>query len=195
MRLIDMYGQDQGWLRIDSNSLVESWGVETKPSLITEATYKEVAQMIDPNFLKQKVRVAELRKAQYDKFDPYDTMHFSVPSSEYAKNGIIYDTQIKFDMMDEIMEHKDLSTIDRARLLLWYSDIHVRCNCPSFHYHYAYVATQKGIILPPEENRPAEITNPRNRGVTCKHLTLTLKVLPFNSAKIATHMKKMDKEA
>ncbi len=184
MRISDL----QNSVVVSASHLRSLWGL---PEVLTEATYKEVAAMIDPNFLKQKLRVQDLRSSVFDRFEPKDIMHFNVRSSEYVKNGLIYDNQVKFLMWDEIMSHDDLNVNDRSRLLLWYSDIQIRCDCPSFQYHYAYAATQKGVILPPEEDRPSDKTNPNLRGLTCKHLTKTMRVLPFNSGHIASQMKQV----
>lgn len=55
------------------------------------------------------------------------------------------------------------------------SDVTVDCTCSDFKYRLAYYATQKGFKAGPDENRPAEITNPNdNKGACCKHILAAL---------------------
>lgn len=50
----------------------------------------------------------------------------------------------------------------------------VHCTCHDFHYRFEYTAGQKGaLVIPPGDPKilPANITNPENDGVACKHIT------------------------
>lgn len=48
-------------------------------------------------------------------------------------------------------------------------------NCPDFRYRYAYFATKYDYLWGPPENRPSNMTNPKdNIGATCKHLACIL---------------------
>lgn len=55
------------------------------------------------------------------------------------------------------------------------TDIKVDCNCGDFVYRFAYWATKFGYKYGKPENRPAKITNPKDKkGAMCKHLTSLL---------------------
>lgn len=47
--------------------------------------------------------------------------------------------------------------------------IQTACECADFKYRFAYMATKKGYGFDTDENRPAKITNPKNKGGICKH--------------------------
>jgi len=68
------------------------------------------------------------------------------------------------------------------------SSFKVHCTCPSFKYHYQYVATNKGDAIYPQET-PADIRNPLNKGAMCKHLDLLTDVLPLNYMRFIRHIK------
>lgn len=52
---------------------------------------------------------------------------------------------------------------------LRHNHIQVLCECGDFKYRYAYMATKKGYGYETNEDRPAKITNPKNKGGLCKH--------------------------
>lgn len=47
--------------------------------------------------------------------------------------------------------------------------IQIACECADFKYRFAYMATKKGYGFDTDENRPAKVTNPKNKGGLCKH--------------------------
>lgn len=54
-------------------------------------------------------------------------------------------------------------------------DIKVNCTCADWIYRFAYWATKNGYKYGDPENRPSDITNPKDAlGATCKHLDLLL---------------------
>lgn len=54
-------------------------------------------------------------------------------------------------------------------------DVYVRCSCSDFKYRFAYFATKYDYLWGPPENRPSNVTNPKdNIGATCKHLACIL---------------------
>jgi len=155
---------------------------------LNEATYEEVASLIDGNFLLQNVRYKQLQRAKFDHFED-NTMVFSVPSSENNKNNIVYDVRVQFVNWDEIGNDTDFNFNEKARLLLWTSDIKLHCTDPSFLYWgYQYLLTAIDASIYPEERKPV-VRNPQERGIVCKHARLVLQVLPFNMGYIAQEMK------
>jgi len=156
---------------------------------INEATYKQLAQQIDGGFLNQKIRSDELQGAFFIGFKPRNTMNFRVPSSEFEKNRINYINSFMFEEWDNIGSDPDFDYNERARLLLWVGNIRLHCTCPSFLYWgYQYICTVLDAAIYPEERYP-RIRNPGERGIVCKHLNRTLRVLPFNNAAIARELK------
>lgn len=85
--------------------------------------------------------------------------------------------------------------INRALVYgLNYCHIRTSCDCPDFKYRFAYMATKKKYNGPDtNEDRPAKITNPKNKGGMCKHqlrvLSLPSKWRPKVVTALATYMK------
>lgn len=156
---------------------------------MTEATYKEIASLIDGNFLNQKIRAEELKGIQLEGFED-DTMQFRIESSKFLENGIRYQCLVKFDEWDDYGQDVDFNFPEKARLLLWVGNIRLWCGCPSFLYWgYQYILTVLDASIYPEERYP-EIRNPGERGSVCKHLNRILRVLPFYSGHIAKELKR-----
>ena len=64
-----------------------------------------------------------------------------------------YLVRLKFNDWDDVME-MDLPPRDKALMLIGkdaeFNDISLHCSCPSFKFHYQYVASQKGASIEPE---------------------------------------------
>ena len=54
------------------------------------------------------------------------------------------------------------------------SNIYVDCTCPDFRYRFSYWSTRNDYKYGKPETRPADITNPDNKGSICKHITAAL---------------------
>ena len=157
---------------------------------LNEATYKDIGSMIDGNFLKQKIRADELDNVQYVGFKPDNVMNFHVKSSKHAENGIRYANSVMFEQWEEIGLDGDFNYPEKARMLLWVGDIKLHCSCPSFLYWgYQYICSVLDAAIYPEERFP-RIRNPQERGIVCKHLNRTLRVLPFHSGSMAKELKR-----
>lgn len=157
--------------------------------VIHEATYKEIGQLIDGNFLNQKIRADELQGVFFAGFKPKNTMNFRVPSSKQSVNRINYTNSVMFEDWEQIGADPDFNFNERARMLLWVGNIRLHCTCPSFLYWgYQYMCTVIDASIYPEDRFP-RIRNPNERGIVCKHLNRVLRVLPFHSAAIAGEIK------
>ena len=161
---------------------------------LNEATYKQIAAAIDPNFLHQGIRARSLRGVYYQGFFwpntagaaqmDRDTMWFKVTSSLHQWNGLDYDCFVKFLNWDEIANDPDMTQREKALMMLWTSDIQLDCNDLSFRYWgYQYILTQIDAAIRPEQRPPVK-RNPHHRGVVCKHLNRVLKALPFHNGDI-----------
>ena len=53
-------------------------------------------------------------------------------------------------------------------------DLWIDCTCPDFRYRFAYAATKHDHKAMKPETRPSKITNPKARGIGCKHLIKVL---------------------
>ncbi len=158
-------------------------------SALNEATYKDIASLIDPNFLNQKVRADALRGLELSGFEQ-NIMQFLINSSKFEENRIRYSCSVLFDQWDEIGQDPDFNFVERARMLLWVGDIRLHCTCPSFLYWgYQYILSVLDASIYPERRTPS-IRNPGDRGSVCKHLHRVMKVLPFYSGEIASAMKR-----
>lgn len=177
-----------------ATDLCEATGIHQCVSMpevrsLNEATYKELAGMIDGNFLSQKVRADALNGIQLQGFD--DNMaQFVINSSEYQSNRIKYQCAVKFDEWDDVLQDGSFNNNERARMLLWVGNIRLHCTCPSFLYHgYQYLLGAVDASIYPEDRKPQK-SNPDERGIVCKHLNRILRVLPFYSGDIAAEMKR-----
>lgn len=156
---------------------------------LNEATYKDIATLIDPLFLRQKVRADVLSGLELRGFDK-NIMRFLINSSEFEDNRIRYSCNVLFDQWDEIGQDPDFTFVERSRMLLWVGDIRLHCTCPSFLYWgYQYILTVLDAAIYPERRKPS-IRNPGDRGSVCKHLHRVMKVLPFYSGEISSEMKR-----
>lgn len=186
--------QRHAHLSYSANNLCEATGVHQCVSMpqvrsLNEATYKEIASLIDGNFLSQKVRADALNGIQLQGFDD-NIMRFVINSSEYQTNRIRYQCSVKFDEWDEVLQDGEFNNNERARMLLWIGNIRLHCTCPSFLYHgYQYLLGAIDASIYPEERKP-QSQNPDERGIVCKHLNRILRVLPFYSGNIAAEMKR-----
>lgn len=72
--------------------------------------------------------------------------------------------------------HLDLRIIIRT-LMQSFNDenVYIKCTCPDWKFRFAYFANINKITLDPLENRPSNITNPKDTlGSACKHVLLVL---------------------
>ncbi len=157
---------------------------------LNEYTYRDLAQLIDGNFLSQKVRSDDLTRVEYDYIDTDGIMHFLVPSSEHLSNGIKYQNLVQFMEWDQIAQDEGFKDyVERSRILLWQGNIKLYCTCPSFLYWgYQWLLTVLDASIYPEQREP-RVRNPTHRGIVCKHMNRVLRVLPFYSGRIAGAMK------
>lgn len=161
---------------------------ENTNNITNEATYKEIASMIDGNFLSQRVRASALQGIQLRSFDD-NVANFYVNSSKFSTNRIQYLNRVLFEQWDEVGNDPEFNYPERARMLLWVGDLKLHCTCPSFLYWgYQWILTMIDASIEQEARRPVE-RNPQDRGVVCKHMNRVLRVLPFHLGDIATELK------
>lgn len=158
---------------------------------LDEATYKELIADITGNNtpgaivnnLPHRDWAPLIKYVKYQE-RKFDIMQFFVPN---PYNG--WFTYVQFVEWKDILVDHELNAVEAARLLLWGGNVRLHCHCPSYLYHgYKYILTQLDAAIKPE-NRYPSITNPQLKGVACKHLRRTLKVLPFHLGTIAQQIK------
>lgn len=160
---------------------------DNSPVILNELHYKDVMAEILPN----NVAGRKLSKLPFRDWAPLipmvkyigtrkNTMKFFVPNKY---NG--WETFIQFDEWNSQVADTSISAQDAARLLLWSGNLRVHCGCPSFTFWgFNYIMTQLDAAIVPETRYP-HIRNPELRGVVCKHLIRSLKVLPFHLGDMA----------
>jgi hypothetical protein len=113
-----------------------------------------------------------------------NTMKFFVHS---GLNG--WETYVQFKEWNEQVDDTTLNANEAARLLFWGGNLRLHCTCPSFSYWgFQYILTQLDAAIVPEDRFP-HIRNPELKGIVCKHLNKTLKVLPFHMGDMAKEIK------
>ena len=165
---------------------------DSQPAILNEVTYKELIGDITDNQVPGAIvnnlphrdwaPLIKFVKYQRRKFDIFQ---FFVPNSY---NG--WFTYIQFVEWKDMLVDHEVNAVEASRLLLWGGNLRLHCHCPSYLYHgYKYILTQLDAAIQPEERYPS-INNPQLKGVACKHLRRTLKVLPFHLGTIAHEIKK-----
>lgn len=158
---------------------------------LNEETYKQIVRDITRNNVPGEI-VHNLPHRdwapliKYVKYHGHDqgTFRFFVPN---RYNG--WFTYIQFEEWENVICDPDLNAVEAARLLLWAGNIRVHCPCPAYKFWgYQYIMTQKDSAILPEVRYP-RIRNPQLKGVVCKHLNRTIKVLPFHLGIIANRIK------
>lgn len=185
---------------------------------LRELTYKQLKSEIDPRFLKARERIRELRKrgTRYAGLRG-SSMIFRTFSSDYGKNGVIYEQEVKLFDLAEKLRQPDRLLRDRVLDALVRGDVGLRCTCPSFVYWgFGYILHHRGAAAPgrtlwpvsgpkawpaPVKRRPryygAGSRRNRNwmlKGIMCKHLGLIMEVLGFHWASVVRDLKKQGHE-
>jgi hypothetical protein len=114
----------------------------------------------------------------------------------------MWNTYIQFVEWDAEVRDTSTDPVEAARLLMWSGNLRVHCPCPSFKWWgYQYILTQLDAAIDPNDlpnkdtpDRMAgqifpKIRNPHLKGICCKHLRRTIKVLPFHLGDMAQAIK------
>lgn len=161
------------------------------PVKLNELHYKDLMLDIIPNNAAG-ARTAKLPFRDWAPLIPYvkyqttrgNTMKFFVPNHY---NG--WETYIQFNEWMDQVNDPSVNANEAARLLLWSGNVKLHCGCPSFTYWgFNYILDQMDASIYHEDRYPT-IRNPHLRGIACKHLIRTLKVLPFHLADMAAVIK------
>lgn len=145
-------------------------------------------RQIDPNWLPHNDYSPLIPYVRYVGMKQNITKFF-VPNKY---NG--WNTYVQFVEWDEQVHDESLNNNEVAKLMIWAANIRVHCPCPAFKFWgMQYIMTQKDAAIIPEVRYP-HIRNPTLKGVVCKHLNRTLKVLPFHLGNLASASKEQRKE-
>jgi hypothetical protein len=156
---------------------------ETYKSLIRDITNNNVPGEIVHN-LPHRDWAPLIKHVKYVEREQ-NIFKFFVPNKY---NG--WETYVQFSEWDDVVGDITYNPVDSARLLIWSGNLRLHCPCPSYKFWgYQYLLTQKEAAIIPEDRFPT-IRNPNLQGVCCKHLRRVMKVLPFQSGKIAAEIKK-----
>lgn len=152
---------------------------------LDEMYYKDMMHKIVPGWLPHRDYSHLIKSVNFKGFvGSGDTMRFFVPN---RWNG--WFTYIKFDEWDEVLHDESLKATEAARLLFWGANMRLHCDCPAYIFWGSqYILTQTDSAIVPETRFP-HVRNPMLKGITCKHLTKTLKVLGFHIGDIARAIK------
>lgn len=153
------------------------------PHILDEEVYKNLMSKIVPGWLPHKDYSDLIPMVKYVGTKK-NTMKFFVPN---RFNG--WNTYIRFPEWNEQVVDFSLKPQEAARLLLWAGNIQVHCPCPAYKFWgMQYIMTQKDAAIIPEIRYP-HIRNPGLKGLVCKHLNKTMKVLPFQLGPMASAIK------
>lgn len=149
------------------------------PTTLEEQTYRDLLRAIVPGDLPHRDYAPFISSVRYVE-TLGNTMEYFVPNSY---NG--WSNYFQFQDWDEQVKDQSLNVTEAARVLLWAGNIKIHCTCPAFHFWGGqYILTQLDAAIVPEERFP-HIRNPHLRGISCKHLRRSIKVLPFHLGDMA----------
>ncbi len=167
----------------DHNSRFECYFDDAQPHVLDEMFYKDIFKEINPNNLPHRDYAPLIPFVRYVG-TKQNIMKFFVPN---RYNG--WNTYIQFMEWEEQVTDESITAQEAARLLLWSGNIRIHCPCPAFKFWgMQYILTQLDAAIIPEVRYP-HIRNPNLKGIVCKHLNKTLKVLPFHLGNMATAVK------
>jgi hypothetical protein len=156
---------------------------DAAPALLMEETYRDIMSAISSDWLPHRDYSHLIKFVNYKGYKN-NVMKFFVPNK---LNG--WNCYVQFKEWDEQVQDENLSANEAARLLLWGGNLRMHCTCPAYHFWgMQYIQTQHEVAIIPEPRFPT-IRNPKLLGFTCKHLTRTLKVLPFHLGDMASAIK------
>ena len=160
-------------------------------------TGKELLDNEDPNFLHRSQRVKELESPVLE-YAYANTLKFKIKSSHFGEtvkfkdgrtgtNQTWYNVYVLFEDFYCIGKDHDIDFEDAIDYAINYSDIHIRCSCPSFLYHgFAYMGTQLRYLYGiPIEKRFPKVRNPNLKSTACKHCDVVLEWIQRNKELIA----------
>lgn len=163
------------------------------PIVLDEMFYKDLLHSIDPRDLPHRDYAPLVKYVRYVATEG-DTMKYYVPSPTPQKyqnfSGLnLWTTFIQFIEWDASVNDASVNPVEAARLILWGANIRIHCPCPAYKFWgMQYIDTQLGIAIIPEPRYP-NIRNPALKGIACKHLRRTIKVLPFHLGDMAKEIK------
>ena len=150
---------------------------------LDEMYYKDIMRKVVPGWLPHRDYSHLIKSVTY-RGRVGNTMRYFVPN---RYNG--WFTYIRFLEWDNEVRDLDQSATEAARLLFWGANLKLHCTCPAFLFWGSqYILTQADAAIVPEVRFP-HIRNPNLRGIVCKHLNRTLKVLPFHIGDMAAGIK------
>ena len=158
---------------------------DSHPHILDETTYKDILHIIDPRDLPHRDYAPLIKYVKYVGTDD-NIMKFFVPSPTRIN---MWNTYIQFMEWNPEVRDTGVTPTEAARLLIWAGNIRVHCGCPSFKFWgYQYILTQLDASIF-QETRYPHIRNPQLKGICCKHLRRSLKVLPFHLGDMAKEIK------
>lgn len=168
--------------------LVHPYFRDEHPVMLDEEYYKQFMAVINPENLPYRDYAPLVKFVKYQGCK-HNVLKFFVPN---RFNG--WETYIQFREWDQEVNDRDYNAVEAARLLLWGANLRLHCGCPAYRFWgFQYILTKKEAAIVPEKRYPT-IRNPHLKGVACKHLIRTLKVLPFHLGDMAREIKNQREE-
>lgn len=134
---------------------------------------------------RQKSKVAN-NVRQYNSIDMNKLFKEDILTVNISVRGETDDYTVKIsfggflDILKDLIQGdtKELNLRNITRALITgfnKDDVYIYCSCPDYHYRFGYWNTVKDLTSGEPEDRPSNITNPRDDlGSGCKHILLVL---------------------
>ncbi len=162
---------------------LHSYFCDDQPAILNEETYRSIMTAISSDWLPHRDYSHLIKFVKYLGFKN-NVLKFFVPNKF---NG--WNCYVQFKEWDDEVADSGQSASEAARILLYGGNLRLHCTCPAYHFWgMQYIQTQHEVAIIPEPRFPT-IRNPKLLGFTCKHLTRTLKVLPFHLGDMASAIK------
>jgi hypothetical protein len=166
---------------------------DSHPVILDEMYYADLMHSIEPRDLPHRDYLPLIKYVKYVGTE-HNIMKFYVPSPTPEKyqnfSGLnLWTTYIQFMEWDDMIKDTSVNAVEAARLILWGANLRIHCPCPAYKFWgMQYIDTQLGIAMVPEPRFPG-IRNPGLKGIACKHLRKTLKILAFHLGDMASVIK------
>lgn len=155
------------------------------PIVLDEMQFSDLLHAIDPRDLPYRNYEPLVKYVNYIE-TKQNILKFIVPSASRINK---WNTYLQFAEWEAQVRDTSLTAPEAARLLFWSGNIRIHCACPAYlFWGMQYIDTMLDIAMVPETRFPG-IRNPNLKGIACKHLIRTIKVMPFHLGDMAKAIK------
>jgi hypothetical protein len=169
--------------RVDVLDLLRNLGIEEKDVEIVKLSESRISEVTRAEFLSNYDGPTPKAPARKYKINPELfsinpktwTISFNAKDTGPQGSGRQHIVNVVLKDLKHLTRDKDLKNLDRIKLAVEEGDLAVYCTCESYLYHgFQYIdwVLDAGIR---KEVRPPKVRNPKEIGISCKHINAVMK--------------------